>query len=385
MSPTTASTATSRAPRRNKAAIIWEGEPGDSRVLTYRDLWREVNHFAAALRRHGVKKGDTVTIYMGMIPELSIAMLACARIGAPHNVVFGGFAPGLAARPDQRLQGQGRDHRRRRLSSGRHGPAQEEHRRRAEGVPAGPHRDRVQADWPGDRLAAGSGRLVGRLRQGRRCLHETRADGLRGHALPPLYVGVDRPTQGHHPHHRWLSHRGDGHSPPDLRPARGGRVLVHGRHRLGHRPLLHRLRAARQRRDHDHVRGHAGLAGQGPLLADHREVRGHHPLHGSHRHPHLHPVGRRVPESLRPVLAPSPRQRGRADQPRGVGLVLEGDRRRPLPHRRHLVADGDRPHPHLALAGDHGLQARARRRSRSRASTPRSSTTRGSRPRPAIS
>jgi acetyl-CoA synthetase len=80
-------------PRRNKAAIIWEGEPGDSRVLTYRDLWREVNRFAAALRRHGIKKGDTITIYMGMIPELPIAMLACARIGAPHNVVFGGFAP----------------------------------------------------------------------------------------------------------------------------------------------------------------------------------------------------------------------------------------------------------------------------------------------------
>jgi acetyl-CoA synthetase len=79
--------------RRNKAAIIWEGEPGDSRVLTYRDLWREVNRFAAALRRHGVKKGDTVTIYMPMVPELPVAMLACARIGAPHNVVFGGFAP----------------------------------------------------------------------------------------------------------------------------------------------------------------------------------------------------------------------------------------------------------------------------------------------------
>jgi acetyl-CoA synthetase len=79
--------------RRNKAAIIWEGEPGDSRVLTYWDLHREVNRFAAALRRHGVKKGEAVTIYMPMIPELPIAMLACARIGAPHSVVFGGFSP----------------------------------------------------------------------------------------------------------------------------------------------------------------------------------------------------------------------------------------------------------------------------------------------------
>src|ERR1700694_4717680 len=79
--------------RKTRAAIIWKGEPGDSRVLTYWDLYREVNRFAAALKRRGVKKGDRVTIYMPMVPELPIAMLACARIGAPHSVVFGGFAP----------------------------------------------------------------------------------------------------------------------------------------------------------------------------------------------------------------------------------------------------------------------------------------------------
>jgi acetyl-CoA synthetase len=79
--------------KKNKAAIIFEGEPGDSRVLTYRDLWRDVNQFAAALKRQGVKKGDTVTIYMPMIPECAVAMLACTRIGAPHSVVFGGFSP----------------------------------------------------------------------------------------------------------------------------------------------------------------------------------------------------------------------------------------------------------------------------------------------------
>ncbi|MDN5361906.1 MAG: acetyl-CoA synthetase [Moorella sp. (in: firmicutes)] len=78
--------------RRNKAAIIWEGEPGDSVVLTYRDLYREVNKFAAVLRSLGVKRDDRVTIYLPMIPELPIAMLACARIGAVHNVVFGGFS-----------------------------------------------------------------------------------------------------------------------------------------------------------------------------------------------------------------------------------------------------------------------------------------------------
>jgi len=78
--------------RRTKAAIIWEGEPGDDRVLTYQDLYREVTKCANVLKELGVKRGDRVTIYLPMIPELAIAMLACARIGAPHSVVFGGFS-----------------------------------------------------------------------------------------------------------------------------------------------------------------------------------------------------------------------------------------------------------------------------------------------------
>jgi acetyl-CoA synthetase len=81
-----------RTARRNKAAIIWEGEPGDRRVLTYWDLWREVNRAANALRALGVKRGDRVAIYLPMIPEAAVAMLACARIGAVHSVVFGGFS-----------------------------------------------------------------------------------------------------------------------------------------------------------------------------------------------------------------------------------------------------------------------------------------------------
>jgi acetyl-CoA synthetase len=78
--------------RRNKAAIIWEGEPGDTRVLTYAELHREVCKFANVLKGLGVKKGDRVALYMPMVPELSIAMLACTRIGAPHSIVFGGFS-----------------------------------------------------------------------------------------------------------------------------------------------------------------------------------------------------------------------------------------------------------------------------------------------------
>ena len=78
--------------RKNKAALIWEGEPGDSRTLTYAQLHREVCQFANVLKQLGAKKGDRIGIYMPMIPEAAIAMLACARIGAPHSVVFGGFS-----------------------------------------------------------------------------------------------------------------------------------------------------------------------------------------------------------------------------------------------------------------------------------------------------
>ncbi len=78
--------------RKNKAALIWEGEPGDSRTLTYAQLHREVCLMANVLKQLGVAKGDLVGIYMPMIPEAAIAMLACARIGAPHTVVFGGFS-----------------------------------------------------------------------------------------------------------------------------------------------------------------------------------------------------------------------------------------------------------------------------------------------------
>ncbi|MSU79392.1 MAG: acetate--CoA ligase [Gemmataceae bacterium] len=79
-------------PRKNKAAIIWEGEPGDTRVLRYQDLHREVSRFANGLKKLGIKPGDRVTIYMPMVPEAAIAMLACARIGAVHSVIFGGFS-----------------------------------------------------------------------------------------------------------------------------------------------------------------------------------------------------------------------------------------------------------------------------------------------------
>ncbi len=78
--------------RKNKAAIIWEGEPGETRTLTYQQMHREVSKFANVLKRTGIKTGDRIALYMPLVPELAIAMLACARIGATHSVIFGGFS-----------------------------------------------------------------------------------------------------------------------------------------------------------------------------------------------------------------------------------------------------------------------------------------------------
>jgi len=84
-------------PRRDKTALIWEGEPGEIRRLTYAELHAEVQRFAGALKSLGIQKGDRIAIYMGMTPELPVALLACARIGAIHSVIFGGFAASAIA------------------------------------------------------------------------------------------------------------------------------------------------------------------------------------------------------------------------------------------------------------------------------------------------
>ena len=100
-------------PRADKPAVLWEGEPGDRRAFTYAQLAEEVGRFANVLKALGVKKGDRVAIYMPMIPEAAFAMLACARIGAPHSVVFGGFSAASLADQNQRRASQGaRDGRR---------------------------------------------------------------------------------------------------------------------------------------------------------------------------------------------------------------------------------------------------------------------------------
>jgi hypothetical protein len=192
--------------RRNKAALIWEGEPGDRRTLTYWDLHVEVQKFANVLKKLGVGRGDRVAIYMPLIPEVVIAMLACTRIGAAHSVVFGGFSPdSLSDRindakckcssPD-RLSPRGhRSAQAKRRQGDRRVSVDRTRRGRAASVC---RRDEAFADMKKAATTGGTShaRRVARVR--------TREDGCRGRALHPLHVGHDRKAEGHRPHNRRL-------------------------------------------------------------------------------------------------------------------------------------------------------------------------------------
>ena len=201
----------------DKVAYYWEGEPEDERrTLTFADLQREVVRFANALKKLGVKKGTPVAIYMGMVPELPIAMLACARLGAPHTVVFGGFsAESLSDRMNDMecelliTQDEG-------WRARQEGAAQAERRR---GRGAGTDRRLLRAAAHRRRRSV---RRVTRLlvarahgETGRRSgLGAARADGRGGSALSPLHVGDDREAEG------------DRADPPHRLGRRRGRIVV---------------------------------------------------------------------------------------------------------------------------------------------------------------
>ena len=224
-------------------------------------------------------------------------MLACARIGAVHSVVFGGFsaeslrdrindstckvlvtADGgwrrgqivpLKQMADEALQGHAVDRAR------GHRPAAAELGR------AGAHQGRPRS-------------LVSPADAGRAVRMRARGDGRGGHALHPLHLRHHRQAEGHRPHHRRLSHRRLRHHEVGVRSEGRRCVLVHRRHRLGHRTQLRRLRTARQRRHGRDVRGRARLAEEGSPVGDRRALRRHGVLHRADGDSRVHEVGHRV-------------------------------------------------------------------------------------------
>ena len=356
----------------DKVAFHWRGEEGEQRDVTYADLLAETKQLANALVDNGVEKGDVVGIFLPMIPEVVVAMLACARIGAIHNVVFGGFSPNSVA---ERME----------VSEAKLLITADGARRKGKTAEVKSEVDDVLGDMPTVKtvivvksvdndapMEDGRDLWWHDVARGGRRRARGGAPGRRAPAVHPLLVGVDGGAQGHPAHHRRLPDRHRLDAQVRVRPqARRGRVLVRGRRRLGHRPLLHRLRAAAQRGHLGHVRGPARLPGQGRALGHRREARRDHLLLRAHGHPLVHEVGRRAPQRARPDVAAPAGHGRRAHQPQGVAVVLARDRRRPLPGRRHLVADRDRAHPDLAAARASPPPSRARPPSRCPASRPR--------------
>ena len=286
----------------DRVAYHWRGEEGEERDLTYAELLADTQRFANALRDHGVRQGRRGRDLPADDPP---GRRRDARLRAdrrrPQRRLRRLLGRG-GARADGVLRGEGADHRRRGAPQGQDGAGQGPGRR-------GDGRGRLdrddlrrQAQRRGVRDAGGPRRLVRGGDGGRRRRVPGRADERRGPALHPLHLGLDREAEGHPAHDRRLPDRRRLHPPLRLRPeAGGGRLLVRGRRRLGHRPLLHRLRAARQRGDQRDVRGRARLPRQGHLVGADRALRGDDPLHRADGDPRLHEMGRRVPGAPRPL------------------------------------------------------------------------------------
>ncbi len=335
----------------DKVAYHWIGEPGDTRTFTYRELAEEVGRFANVLKELGVARGDRVAIYMGMIPELPIAMLACARIGAVHSVVFGGFSSDALA--DRIIDGQAKVV-----------VTQDGAWRGGKVVPLKANADVAIGRCPSIEHAVVVRRTENDVAmvEGRDLWWHDVVDGVSTECPPEvmgaedmLYIlytsGTTGKAQGHRAHPGRLPDRHHDHARLRVRSQAGRRVLVRRRHRLGDRAQLHRVRAAGQRRHRRDVRGCAEPPGLRPLVVHHRRVRGVDLLHGSDGHPGLHEVGRRVSGPPRPLVAAAAGHGRRADQPRSLDVVPGAHRTGRLPDRRHVVADGDRRDHDLAAAG----------------------------------
>ncbi len=339
----------------NRVAIIFEADDGTVTKVTYQELYHRVCRLANGLKSLGIKKGDRVLVYMPMSIEGVVAMQACARIGATHSVVFGGFsAKSLQERiidagavavitADEQARG------------GKHLPLKAIVDEALGMGGCESIRNVVVYKRTGGKVAFAAPRDL--------WLHELvakQADTLRARvgrrrasAVHPLHVGLHGQAERCTAQLGRFPAVGDPDDALDLRHQADRHLLVHRRHRLGHRPHVHRVRTARRRRDRARVRGGSDVSGRGSLLADDREAQGLDLLHGAHGDPGARQgVGRDAvdrAEELRPVEPATARHRRRADQSRSVDVVPRAGRRRPLPDRRHVVADRDRrSHDHAA-------------------------------------
>ena len=346
--------------RADQTAILWEGDdPKEHRHVSYGELHQTVCRLANVLKAQGIRKGDRVTIYMPMIPEATAAMLACARIGAIHSVVFGGFSPeSLIGRiqdchsccvitADEGLRGGRR-------------------------IPLKANTDEALTKCPGVKtciVVRRTGGEIGWVPGRDHWYHELMANA--SDDCPPEPMNAEDPlfilyTSGSTGKPKGILHTTGGYllvaeltHQIRLRFSRRRHLLVHRRCGLGHRPQLRRLWPAGQRRDHVMYEGAPNLSGRVAFweIIDKHKVTIFTPR--PPRSARSCKWGEAMAEETRSALAAPAGHRRRADQSGSLDVVSRGHRRQTLPDRRYLVANRNRrDHDHALPGATHQTRLR---------------------------
>ena len=327
----------------DRVAFYWRGEEGEEREVTYADLLRDTKRLANVLKERGVEAGDVVGIFLPMIPEVAVAMLACARIGAPHNVVFGGFSPDAVK---ERMQ----------FSEAKALITVDAARRKGKAAEIKPAVDEFLDEVPsietvivvrntGADVEMTEGRDVYYDEAIEAAVEECEAEPL--DAEHPLYILY---TSGSTAKPKGILHTTGGYLTGvaathklvfDLKPDEdvywcGADVgWVTGHSYIVYGPLLNGATSVMWE-------GGPDYPDKDVWWEHHRALRRDDLLHRPDRDPRLHEVGRRVPGQARPLVAAAAGHGRRADQPEGLALVLEGDRRRAT---ARSSTPGGRPRP----------------------------------------